>query len=55
MKTFRAALQHKIISNLPLIKSGKKKKRGRVRMEGAREEVAKGEHNSGFMASITDI
>lgn len=56
-RRFRAALQHKIISNLPLIKSTVTKiKRAR---EGERERERKGggerKHNSGFMASITDI
>lgn len=53
----RAALQHKIISNLPLIKSTVTKiKRARGgEGEGEKRGEARGKHNSGFMASITDI
>lgn len=70
-RRFRAALQHKIISNLPLIKSTHKKKKKKTRKEreseqgrGGREKEkdrergwggGEGKHNSGFMASITDI
>ena len=61
-RRFRAALQHKIISNLPLIKSTKKKKEKLEResregwVEKEKEQGGgEGKHNSGFMASITDI
>lgn len=68
-RRFRAALQHKIISNLPLIKSTHKKKKKTEKREseqgrGGREKEkdrergwggGEGKHNSGFMASITDI
>lgn len=60
-RRFRAALQHKIISNLPLIKSTVTKiKRAREGWVGGEREKGRrgggeGKHNSGFMASITDI
>lgn len=58
-RRFRAALQHKIISNLPLIKSTltkkKESKRGMGRERGKDGGGGEGKHNSGFMASITDI